>query len=89
MRGFPAALTRDQVRHDRRLLGMPLRCTGVPSRSIKCGAGARSRSHVGSGQDSLATDDHVVAAMPSNSLAGVPGQMSSSRVGQGANTHSR
>jgi len=30
MRGFPAALTRDQVRRDRRLLGMPLRCTGVP-----------------------------------------------------------
>jgi len=29
-RVFPAALTRDQVRHDRRLLGMPLRCTGVP-----------------------------------------------------------
>ena len=45
---------------------------------------------VGSGQHNSNTDDHhVLAAMPSNSLAGVPGQMSLSRVGQGANTHSR
>jgi len=74
MRGFPAALTREQCAATAGSLGCPCGAPGYHSRSIRCGAGARSRSHVGSGQHNSNTDDHhVLAAMPSNSLAGVPG----------------
>ncbi len=54
-------------------LGCPCGATGYKSRSIRRGAGARSRSHVGSGQHSSATDDHVLAAMPPNVTRRGPG----------------
>jgi len=75
MRGFPAALTRDQVRRDRRLLGGPCGAPGYPP-GLTDAALAPDRGHtrVGSGQhNSKYRRSSCLAAMPSNSLAGVPG----------------